>query len=414
MATRTARPQTASAEMPAMPLTVEGYSVLHQMMRFRWSAWRHLRPVQKTEIVDEAAVVLSRMEQNAAGQSALYSVVGHKGDLMFLHFRQSFDELNRAEMQLANLNLRDYLDREVPEEWKSSLTGVYLAASAQLLMKQREANEWISHYRLHEESSGNEFSSSLAQDAQYLTIVARHFLAKLHDLPTKQIEQVFRPLLTGNFNTVSAAYSVRALAACQAALPGSKAQINEWNNGWKTLPLQGANSAIIPPEASKLKFIIGASQNSVPGYYQITQSGFPKSIAPTASGLEVRRDYLNDKGEKLGPIRVGDTIHVRVRIRSTSGSAIENVAIVDLLPSGFEVVRDDNGGMNLNGANVVHSDVREDRVVLYVTADTTVAEIQYQAKVTAAGKLVVPSVSAQAMYNRTVQGIGEAGMLEVK
>jgi len=180
------------------------------------------------------------------------------------------------------------------------------------------------------------------------------------------------------------------------------------------LPLQGANSAIIPPEASKLKFIIGASQNSVPGYYQITQSGFPKSIAPTASGLEVRRDYLNDKGEKLGPIRVGDTIHVRVRIRSTSGSAIENVAIVDLLPSGFEVVRDDNGGMNLNGANVVHSDVREDRVVLYVTADTTVAEIQYQAKVTAAGKLVVPSVSAQAMYNRTVQGIGEAGMLEVK
>lgn len=326
--------------------------------------------------------------------------------------------LTRRELVMTNelVSLREQLDRRFPDDWKKSLTGVYLAASAQLLMKQREASEWISHYRLHGESSGNEFSSSLAEDAQYLTIVARHFPAKLHDLPTKQIEQVFRPLLTGNFNTVSAAYSLRALAACQAALPGSKAtlQINEWNNGWKTLPLQGTSNAIIPPEASKLKFIVGASQNSVPGYYQITQSGFPKSIAPTASGLEVRRDYVNDKGEKLGPIRVGDTVHVRVRIRSTSGSAIENVAIVDLLPSGFEVVRDDNGGMNLNGANVVHSDMREDRVVLYVTADTTVAEIQYQAKVTAAGKLVVPSVSAQAMYNRTVQGIGEAGMLEVK
>jgi uncharacterized repeat protein (TIGR01451 family) len=326
--------------------------------------------------------------------------------------------LTRRELVMTNelVSLREQLDHRFPDDWKKSLTGVYLAASAQLLMKQREANEWISHYRLHGESSGSEFSSSLAEDAQYLTIVARHFPAKLHDLPTKQIEQVFRPLLTGNFNTVSAAYSLRALAACQAALPGSKAtlQINEWNNGWKTLPLQGASNAIIPPEASKLKFIAGASQNSVPGYYQITQSGFPKSVAPTASGLEVRRDYVNDKGEKLGPIRVGDTIHVRIRIRSTSGSAIENVAIVDLLPSGFEVVRDDNGGMNLNGANVVHSDLREDRVVLYVTADTTVAEIQYQAKVTAAGQLVVPSVSAQAMYNRTVQGIGEAGRLEVK
>src|SRR5206468_2180268 len=86
-ATRITRPQTASAEMPAVPLTVEGYSVLHQMMRFRWSAWRQLRAGHKREIVREAAGLLSKMEQNASGQSALYSLLGHKGDLMFLHFR---------------------------------------------------------------------------------------------------------------------------------------------------------------------------------------------------------------------------------------------------------------------------------------------------------------------------------------
>jgi hypothetical protein len=28
-----------STEIPPVPLTIEGYSVLHQMMRFRWSAW---------------------------------------------------------------------------------------------------------------------------------------------------------------------------------------------------------------------------------------------------------------------------------------------------------------------------------------------------------------------------------------
>ena len=33
------RPLVA-AEVPAVPLTTEGYSVLHQMMRVRWSAWR--------------------------------------------------------------------------------------------------------------------------------------------------------------------------------------------------------------------------------------------------------------------------------------------------------------------------------------------------------------------------------------
>jgi peroxiredoxin len=50
------------------------------------------------------------MEQNASAQSGLYSLIGHKGDLMFVHFRQSFDELNQAEMQIARLRLSDYLE----------------------------------------------------------------------------------------------------------------------------------------------------------------------------------------------------------------------------------------------------------------------------------------------------------------
>ncbi|MBZ5597195.1 MAG: heme-dependent peroxidase [Acidobacteriia bacterium] len=108
--TRTARPETAAAEIPPVPLTIEGYSVLHQMMRFRWPAWRQLRPAQKNAIIHEATSVLAKMEQNPAGQSALYSLIGHKGDLMFVHFRQSFDELNQAELHWARLRLSDYLE----------------------------------------------------------------------------------------------------------------------------------------------------------------------------------------------------------------------------------------------------------------------------------------------------------------
>jgi chlorite dismutase len=109
-ATRIARPQTASAEIPAVPLTIEGYSVLHQMFRFRWNDWRPLRPAHKAEIADEAAEVLKKWEESTSGQSALYSVLGHKGDLMLVHFRESFDDLNRAEMQFSHLRLSDYLE----------------------------------------------------------------------------------------------------------------------------------------------------------------------------------------------------------------------------------------------------------------------------------------------------------------
>ena len=107
--TRPAHTEAAAAlEIPAVPLTVEGYSVLHQMMRFRWSAWRVLSEPERRAIVEEAVPTLAAMEKNATGQSAFYSLLGHKGDLMFVHFRESFDDLNRAELQLTRLQLSQY------------------------------------------------------------------------------------------------------------------------------------------------------------------------------------------------------------------------------------------------------------------------------------------------------------------
>jgi chlorite dismutase len=103
-------PQTASAEIPAVPLTTEGYSVLHQMMRFRWTAWRALPEATRSAIAQEATTVLGEMEKNANGQSALFSLIGHKGDLMLVHFRNSFAELNQTELKLAGLRLSEYLE----------------------------------------------------------------------------------------------------------------------------------------------------------------------------------------------------------------------------------------------------------------------------------------------------------------
>jgi len=104
------RPQTAADVIPAVPLTTEGYSVLHQMMRFRWTAWRALPDSTRSAIAQEAAAALGEIEKNSGGQSALFSLIGHKGDLMLVHFRKSFADLNQAELKLAGLRLSDYLE----------------------------------------------------------------------------------------------------------------------------------------------------------------------------------------------------------------------------------------------------------------------------------------------------------------
>ena len=104
------RLQNASAQVPEVPLTTEGYSVLHQMMRFRRTAWRALPEATRKEIAQEAAAMLGEMEKNKDGQSAMFSLIGHKGDLMLVHFRKSFADLNQAELKLAGLRLSEYLE----------------------------------------------------------------------------------------------------------------------------------------------------------------------------------------------------------------------------------------------------------------------------------------------------------------
>ncbi len=101
----------AHAALPAVPLTVEGSSVLHQMMRFRRPAWRALPAAERDQAMAEAVAVLGQWERPADGRhSGVYSLLGHKGDLLLVHFRRSFEELDRVQLELGRLRLADYLE----------------------------------------------------------------------------------------------------------------------------------------------------------------------------------------------------------------------------------------------------------------------------------------------------------------
>ena len=111
MATTKAEMKIQSSDLRAVPLTLEGSSVLHQMFRFRWAEWRRLSQAQQHQIAAEASLALTRMENDVSGQSALFSLLGHKGDLLLVHFRNSFDQLKAAELEISRLRLSDYLEQ---------------------------------------------------------------------------------------------------------------------------------------------------------------------------------------------------------------------------------------------------------------------------------------------------------------
>ncbi len=99
------------AEFPPVPLTLEGSAVLHQFFRFDWKAWRSCADGERGKIVDEFTGVLKGLEHSSEGkvQTALFSELGHKGDLILVHFRDSFEALNQVELDLAQTKLHDFL-----------------------------------------------------------------------------------------------------------------------------------------------------------------------------------------------------------------------------------------------------------------------------------------------------------------
>ncbi len=102
------------AEAPPVPLTVEGSSVLHQMFRFNWASWRRVPAAERESIGHRATQTLQAMEHSGGAdarcQTALYSQLGHKGDLMLVHLRGSVEDLNRTELELARTELYDFLE----------------------------------------------------------------------------------------------------------------------------------------------------------------------------------------------------------------------------------------------------------------------------------------------------------------
>jgi chlorite dismutase len=94
-------------------LTLEGSFLLHQFFRFDWKSWRSCADGEREVIAAEAVSALQRMERaksDAPVRTALFSQLGHKGDLVLVHFRESLEALNQVELELAQTKLYDFLD----------------------------------------------------------------------------------------------------------------------------------------------------------------------------------------------------------------------------------------------------------------------------------------------------------------
>jgi hydrogen peroxide-dependent heme synthase len=97
-------------EMPAAPNTLEGFAVLHQFFRIRRPQWNGLPAARRAAAIERATAAFEAMGRREDGESALFTQLGHKGDLIAIHFRRGFDQIVAAELEVSQLALSEFLE----------------------------------------------------------------------------------------------------------------------------------------------------------------------------------------------------------------------------------------------------------------------------------------------------------------
>jgi uncharacterized repeat protein (TIGR01451 family) len=132
------------------------------------------------------------------------------------------------------------------------------------------------------------------------------------------------------------------------------------------------------------------------------------------NGMIVSRTYRQQDGTQIDPdgdgaIKLGDVIFVEVELRNSSGAAINNIALVDRLPAGFEIENARLGrGLKVDWAKdedlwaVDFQNMRDDRVEAFGHMPaTTTKKIVYTVRAVTSGKFTIPP-SRRAMYDPTL------------
>ena len=311
------------------------------------------------------------------------------------------------------------LEARPDDDWRRDLLSAYMAASYEVLRNEALSERLVGGYVLGESSRPDEdFDTRLGRDTQYVYLLARHFPERMARLDGDDVRALVEPVFQNRFNTLSAAYTVlalgevhRSLAARGLLTPPEITARDE--DGPVAITVEGDvfARASVPVSVES----VGIEGDRADGfYYSVSESGFDVDIpeAPLVQGIEIDRSYRDANGNRIDRVRVGDEVEVRLRVRSQDGR-IANVAIVDLLPGGFEVVREsvrDRYGLWAPD----YRDVREDRVVFYGGFGERVTEVRYRVRATSPGDFLAPAAHASAMYHRNLHGRSATGRLLVE
>ncbi len=241
--------------------------------------------------------------------------------------------------------LQKRLEQAYAKEWRNDVAAVYLAASYQLMKQDRLANSTLDSYKLGQPDRRFEYYyDNLVGDAVYIYIMSKHFPARAQKLPSTALSNLVGPIQRGHYNTLSSAYTIMAIdayAQTASMTDSAKFAMREIDKAGSptelTLSVGLFPKVPIKADSTKVEFESSGDFNV---YTMLSQAGFERGLpkAIVSNGLDVLREYTDLAGKPISKVKLGEEIEVHVKMRSLTEESMPNIAIVDLLPGGFEIV----------------------------------------------------------------------------
>ncbi len=163
--------------------------------------------------------------------------------------------------------------------------------------------------------------------------------------------------------------------------------------------------------------------------YWLDESGQPMENDPKTVIGKIFKN--SDSG--IRSVKQGDIFRLKIKVTKTSASELKNMALVQILPSGWEIenkrLNDDNaystastkrsygyssGSYNYS-QHIRYTDIRDDRVMWFYDMDKNVKEMVFEIDLRAVttGKFYMPETLTESMYSREYYFIDPGMSVEV-
>ncbi len=254
-------------------------------------------------------------------------------------------------------------------------------------------------------TSGYNFDSPVRANALILNILLETDLNNPY-IPRymEYLSKVYRNYYW--FSTQDDAFTL--LAFGKAARMASATKIDGFVKvGEKTFSYTGGNQKVdIEPFGKKLTLTMNGTGRV---YYSIITDGIRKNgtIKTEDKNLQVRREFFDRNGMpvNLSAVKQNDLVIVKLTLNSAV-NMLENVAITDLLPAGFEIenprlTENTNYKFISNASVPSYIDIRDDRINLYTSfhGGNRQQIFYYMVRAVTAGAFEYAPVVAEAMYD---------------